>query len=107
MTSLVKRTGLPLAVLACAAVLAGCNSSSKSAAASSSSDDANTHSAVYMSECQAMVKVFTDKSMPASARDPETVISSFKNGPEWKVLTSQQQNDAVAGIRKAGTGSCN
>ncbi|MBU3063708.1 hypothetical protein KO481_19500 [Nocardia sp. NEAU-G5] len=106
MTSLVKRIGLPLAVLACTAVLAGCNGSSKSDASSSSSDGANTHSAVYTSECKAMVKIFSDKSLPASARDPETVVNGFKNGPEWKVLTSQQQTDAVAGIRKAGTGSC-
>lgn len=116
MTSLVTRAGLPLAVLACAAILAGCNSSSKSTAASDtsskptaasdSSDGANTHSAIYQKECQAMVKIFTDKNMPAAARDPETIISNFKNGPAWKTLTTQQQNDAVAGIRKAGTGSC-
>jgi|GEM_PF-6458327 len=115
MTSLVKRIGLPLAVLACTAVLAGCNGSSKPAAASSgsgtstgSSDSggANTHSAIYLSECHAMVKIFTDSSMPASAKDPDMIISGFKNGPGYSALSSQQQADAVAGIRKASTGSC-
>jgi hypothetical protein len=112
MTSLVQRIGMPLAVLACAAVLAGCSSSSKSTPDSSGSGTsadsagANTHSAIYLSECQAMVKIFTDSSLPATARDPEKVISGFKSGPGWPVLSSQQQTDAVAGIRKAATGSC-
>ncbi|MFI6368800.1 hypothetical protein ACIBG0_39475 [Nocardia sp. NPDC050630] len=112
MTSLVKRIGLPLAVVACTVVLAGCNDSSKPAAAantsgtSNASGGADTHSAIYLSECQAMVKIFTDSSLPASAKDPEKVISNFKNGPGWSTLSSQQQVDAVAGIRKAATGSC-
>lgn len=120
MTSPAKRIGLPLAVLACTVALAGCNGSSKPAAASSSSGTtassslaasvdsggADTHSAIYLSECHALSKILGDQSLPAAARDPEKVIANFKNGAQWSLLSSQQQTDAVAGIRKAATGSC-
>lgn len=110
MTSLAKRAGLPLAVLASVVLVAGCNDSSKSASASASASDsgsADSSSAIYQKECHALQPIFSDPKTPAAAKDPEKLISQFKSGPAWKALTTQQQNDAVAGIRKAATGSCN
>ena len=107
MTSLVKRAGLPLAVLASAVLLAGCGGSSKSSAAQSDSGGADTSSAIYQKECKAMQPIFSNSSVPAAAKDPEKIISQFESGPGWSALTKQQQTDAVAGIRKAATGSCN
>ncbi len=107
MTSLAKHAGLALAVLASFVVLAGCNDSSKSAAAQSNTGGADTSSAIYQKECQAMQTIFSDPKTPAAAKDPEKIIAQFKAGPGWGVLSKQQQDDAVAGIRKAATGSCN
>jgi ABC-type glycerol-3-phosphate transport system substrate-binding protein len=106
MTSLAQRAALPLAVLASVVLLAGCGGSSKSAAAQSDSGGVDTSSAIYQKECKAMQPIFSDANVPASARDPEKIISQFQSGPGWGVLTKQQQTDAVAGIRKAATGSC-
>lgn len=116
MTSLAKCAGLPLAVLASVVLLAGCDASSKSLSAQpesskstatqSDSGGVNTSSEIYQKECKAMQPIFSDSKMPASLKDPETVISHFKSSPAWPLLTKQQQTDAVAGIRKAATGSC-
>lgn len=109
MSSLATRIGLPLAVLACTVALAGCSSTSKPSSAGSGSGDssgADTSSTIYRSECAAMVKYFTDTNLPASAKNPDKLIADFKAGPQWSLMSSQQQTDAVAGIRKAATGSC-
>jgi hypothetical protein len=107
MTSLAEYAGLPLAVLASVVLLSGCNDSSKSSASQANTGDAKPASDIYQKECQAMQPIFSDPKTPASAKDPEKLITAFKSGPEWSLLSKQQQDDAVAGIRKAATGSCN
>ncbi|RMI29334.1 hypothetical protein [Nocardia stercoris] len=106
MTSLVKRVGIPLTIAASVVLLAGCNDS-KSSSGPSNSGGGDPKSAIYQKECQAMLPIFSDPNTPAASKDPEKVIAGLKAGPGWGAMTKQQQDDAVAGIRKAGTGSCN
>ncbi|MEU6587285.1 hypothetical protein [Nocardia sp. NPDC046763] len=104
---MVKHVGMPLTILASAALLAGCGHSSTSSAPQSNTGGGNPSSSMYQKECQAMLPIFSDPKTPSASKDPEKVINGMKNGAAWNLMTTEDQNDAVAGIRKAATGSCN
>lgn len=133
MTSLAKRIGLPLAVVASVTLLAGCDETKSgtplaaSTSASASADETSgtstsrsatpsstpggstgAHSAMFLNMCKRMLPIFKQAGASGVVEPKDMAEKVIKDMPEvtWTGMSPAQRADAEAGIRAAAEGSC-